>query len=108
MQTPEVLPSQNVDQKSTDNRLKFKMSVQIEVMKKLGFFDTPQYKNAPTPEDKMYAENDIFMNWINSGYTNLFRDCFEELFPPGSEKTVDELPQAVTAIMAEMRLRERH
>ena len=108
MLNAELNTDQNIDVKLGEKRLRFKMSVQKEVMEQLGCFDTPQYKNARTEEEKMYAENDIFMNWVSSGQTNLFRECFEEIVPPGTDRPEEDVANVVTAVLAEMRMRGRH
>jgi hypothetical protein len=91
-----------------DSKLRFKMKVQVEVMKKLGYFSDPSYIKELDPDKRRMMEGDIFMKWVTDNSTNVFRECFNDIVKDDVEYGNDDVGHIVNAVLAEMSMRQKH
>ena len=89
------------------DRMKFRMDVQIKVMKIFGYF-TDEVESIADEEKRTYAINDIFEKWISDGKAVGFARCFQDIVPIGTDRSSDETDKVATMVAIEMGAELKH
>ena len=96
------------EQKNRDNeRMKFRMDVQIKVMRVFGYF-TDELEKIEDESKRTYAINDVFDKWIGDGKAVEFAKCFQDIVPFGTDRSMDEIDKVATLVAIEMGAELKH
>lgn len=99
---------QNNDQKSVESsRLKFRMDVQIRVMKILGYFSS-ELEKITDDNRRMLMVNDVFYKWVSDGKSADFAKCYQDIVPAGSDRSKEEAEKVALMVAVEMGAELKH